>query len=394
LVHDGKDGIEGYMQRFWEVVLEPVLDAVHPKVIVEIGSDQGCNTSNLLEYCRHTGGTLHVVDPAPKYDVSELRSEHADHLVFHEVPSLRALPSIENCDVVLIDGDHNWYTVLNELKTIERLCEEGGQRFPLVLLHDIGWPYGRRDLYYDPDSVPEEHRKPYARKGMLPGVRELVDEGGMNRHLNNALREHEPKEGVLTAVEDFLGASRYELDLLELPGIHGLGILTPAWLKRQNPNLARLLDELDFSPFVARYVQGIERARLELQIRQQAEQAKHVRHVKEIEETWLEERREHTQRLAEESRRLREERQKLNLANEKVMQLTRWLEMLDRGTSSLLRSRQWMLGSIAGEAYRRATFKGEVSTPDEHLEETLQKFRTWRMNETEQDPGMKGGADE
>src|SRR5215213_2348339 len=337
------------MQRFWETVLEPVFNAVQPKIIVEIGSDQGGNTLNLLEFCRQTGAMLHVIDSAPGYSVSKWQSEHDGHLVFHEDLSLNALPSIENFDVVLIDGDHNWYTVLNELEMIERLCDERGQQFPLVLLHDIGWPYGRRDLYYEPDSIPDEYRKPYEKKGMLPGVPDLVEEGGMNRHLNNALREHEPKEGVLTAVEDFLSASRYELDLLELPGIHGLGILTPRPLKQQNPNLAQFLSKLDFSPFVVRYVQGIERARLELQIRQQEERREHVSYVQGIERTRLEERREHRQRLAEESRKLgeerrehrqrlaeesrklREERQRLkkmrhelNLANQDVLQLTRW----------------------------------------------------------------------
>jgi hypothetical protein len=226
---------------------------------------------------------------------------------------------------------------------------------------------------------------------MLPGVTGLVEEGGMNRHLNNALREHEPKGGVRTAVEDFLSASRYELELLELPGIHGLGILTPTPLKRQRPDLASLLSKLEFSPFVVRYVQGIERARLELQIRQQEEGREHVRHVKEIEKPWLEERREHRQRLAEESERLREERQKLNLANQNVLQLIRWLETLDSGISELLRSRQWKVGSTAGELYRRATFKGENSTPDEHLEEILRKFRTWRREGTERDQEPKGG---
>ena len=59
------------MQRFWETVIEPVFEAVQPKTIVEIGSDQGGNTENLLEFCRKTGSTLHVIDPAPGYDVSE-----------------------------------------------------------------------------------------------------------------------------------------------------------------------------------------------------------------------------------------------------------------------------------------------------------------------------------
>jgi hypothetical protein len=346
------------MQRFWETVIEPVLDAVQPKVVVEIGSDQGDNTVNLLEYCGRTDATLHVIDPTPKYDVSEWQDKHAEHLVFHEDLSLNALPSIEAFDVVLIDGDHNWYTVFNELRTIERLCDERGREFPLVLLHDIGWPYGRRDLYYDPDSILEEHRKPHEKKGMLPGVPDLVEEGGMNRHLSNALRENEPKSGVLTAVEDFLGASRYELDLLELPGIHGLGILTPMSLKLENPDLARLLGELDFSPFFVRYVDGVERARLELQIEQQTEH--------------------------------REAQHELNLAKEDVLQLSEWLYELDDGISVLLRSRRWRVSSAAIKLYRKATFRGTEVAVDGSIENILRKYRAWRKERTRRDRDSKG----
>ena len=385
------------MQHFWDTVLEPIFDAVEPKIIVEIGSDLGGNTVNLLEFCGQTGAMLRVIDPAPGYDTSKWQSEHGDHLVFHKDISLNVLPSIENFDVVLIDGDHNWYTVLNELETIERLCDEREQAFPLVLLHDIGWPYGRRDSYYDPDSIPEEHRKPYEKKGMLPGVPDLVEEGGMNRHLNNALREHEPNGGVLTAVEDFLRASHYELDLLELPGIHGLGILTPTPLKKQNPDLARLLGKLDFPPSVVRYVQEVERARLELQVRQQEEREEQRRRLEEESRNLREERR----RLEEESRALREERQRLketrhalNLANRDVLQLSRWMETLDSGISALLQSRQWKVGSTARRLYRRATFKDEGVAVDEHLEDVLRKFRSWCRNGTEQDQGMKCEGDE
>ena len=66
------------MQRFWETVIEPVLEAVQPKTIVEIGSDQGGNTENLLEFCRKTGSTLHVIDPDPGYDVSEWQREYGE----------------------------------------------------------------------------------------------------------------------------------------------------------------------------------------------------------------------------------------------------------------------------------------------------------------------------
>jgi Methyltransferase domain len=361
------------MQRFWDTVVGPVLGAVRPKIIVEIGSDQGGNTVNLLEFCERTGATLHVIDPAPKYDASKWQGEHDAHLVIHEDLSLNALPSIGDFDVVLIDGDHNWYTVFNELQTIERLCEERGREFPLVLLHDIGWPYGRRDLYYDPDSIPEEHRKPHEKKGMLPGTPDLVERGGLNRHLNNALRENGPENGVLTAVEDFLGASRLELELLQLPGIHGLGILTPLPLKQKYPDLERLLGEMDFSPFFVRYVDGVESARLELQIDQQTEHGEWVRG--DLPEGEAQEY--YRQRLAEESWRLKEARHELSLARRDVLQLSEWLYDLDDGISVLLKSRRWRVSSAVIGLYRKARFKGPETAVDGAMEDILRKFRSW-----------------
>ena len=38
------------MYYFWDTVIQPVLEILQPKTIVEIGSDQGHNTENLLEY--------------------------------------------------------------------------------------------------------------------------------------------------------------------------------------------------------------------------------------------------------------------------------------------------------------------------------------------------------
>lgn len=112
------------------------------------------------------------------------------------------------------------------------------------------------------------------------------------------------------------------------------------------------------------------------------------------------------QKLAEESRGLREERQKfkeerqktkelrheLNIANRDVLRLTRWLETMDSGISALLQSRQWKVGSTAGELYRRATFKPETTTADEQLEEVLQKFRAWRGDRRDQGENIEDGG--
>jgi hypothetical protein len=210
------------MFRFWEKIIQPLFLKELPKVIVEIGAYKGDNTSKLVQYCRKTNAKLYVIDPMPLFDVNQWQAAQHIHLI--RQMSLKALPHIPQYDAVLIDGDHNWYTVYNELKLIEKSAQKTGQ-FPIVLLHDIEWPYARRDLYYMPETIPAEYRKPYSKKGMLPGKSELVESGGFNHMVNNALYENGDRNGVLTAVEDFLIDSTIPITFHHVKSGHGLGIL-------------------------------------------------------------------------------------------------------------------------------------------------------------------------
>ena len=254
------------MHHFWDTIIEPVLGALQPKTLVEIGSDRGFNTRKLLGFCQQYDAKLHVIDPLPKYDVVAWQEEYGEHLVFHNALSLDALPTIDRFDAVLIDGDHNWYTVLNELKLLEKRCKDSSQHFPLVMLHDIGWPYGRRDLYYDPETIPEEYRKPYKQSGIRPGSVELVEDGGLNWNLANAVSENGPRNGVLTAVEDFLARTEQAIELIQLPGLHGLGILVPSQLREQYPKLAGFLEDLDLSLAATRHIERVEECRIEMEV--------------------------------------------------------------------------------------------------------------------------------
>jgi hypothetical protein len=49
-------------------------------------------------------------------------------------------------DAALIDGDHNWYTVYNELRLLAEGARRHGTDLPVLTLHDVGWPYGRLSL--------------------------------------------------------------------------------------------------------------------------------------------------------------------------------------------------------------------------------------------------------
>ena len=221
------------MHRHWNKTILPLIEKIKPKHIVEIGSATGINTNNILDYCRHNNSKLTAIDPKPKFDVNELKDEYGEKFEFFEELSLNALPFLEKFDIILIDGDHNWYTVFSELKSIEQHYQkENG--FPIIILHDICWPYGRRDLYYNPDTIPNDYLLPYAELGMIPNQKELSKDKGMGlnyKGFNNALYEGGDKNGVLTAVEDFIHESPLDLIFYSIPAYHGLGIL---FLKNNN----------------------------------------------------------------------------------------------------------------------------------------------------------------
>ena len=147
--------------------------------------------------------------------------------MFHRDISHNVLPDLPPVDVALVDGDHNWYTVYHELKMLADVARSAGQPLPVLIMHDVLWPYGRRDLYYTPETIPEQFRHPYAQRGMRPGRSELVPEGGggVSPTLNNALVEGGPRNGVMTALEDFMAESDEHLRLVVLPIYFGLAIV-------------------------------------------------------------------------------------------------------------------------------------------------------------------------
>jgi hypothetical protein len=255
------------MHPYWDSLIEPALVLRRPSSIVEVGSEQGKTTRRLLAFCKRYGGTVHAIDPAPQFDVSSWQQQFGDRFAFQQALSLQAIPTLGRFDVIFLDGDHNWYTVYHELVLIERRSRELGQRFPLVLFHDLGWPYGRRDLYYAPDTIPAEYRQPYAKKGLRPGAPELQDQGGLNSWLQNASTENTPRNGVLTGIEDYLKQTQQVLELIVLPGFHGLGLLFPTALVDTHPTLVQFLKSLRLPAPLRRYFDQLETARLETVLR-------------------------------------------------------------------------------------------------------------------------------
>ncbi|MEQ9323876.1 MAG: class I SAM-dependent methyltransferase [Polyangiaceae bacterium] len=249
------------MLPFWPDVLEPALARLRPEVVVEIGAESGKCTHRLLELSAGWGGRVHAVDPAPRFEVAAWEARYGERFVMHQAPSLEVIPRLERFDVVLIDGDHNWYTVFHELTGIEERASALDHPMPLMFLHDVAWPYGRRDLYYDPETIPAEHRQPWAKRGMSPTSSELVDSGGFNAHLCHAEHEGGPKNGVLTAVEDFLAVSKTSFTFVRIPAVFGLAILVPDHVGEAHPELLAAAKAWAV-PEVARFIDRMETARI------------------------------------------------------------------------------------------------------------------------------------
>lgn len=228
------------MNRFWHRYIKPLIETAQPRKLMEIGADSGWNTRNILEYCRAHGAHADIVDPAPRPSLHDVLSQFGpNEYRYLPLKSVAAIPQLDTPDVALIDGDHNWATVYAELNQLHARADQCGQPPPIVISHDVAWPYARRDMYYNPDDLEASQKHPYAYRGMLPGVSELV-EHGMNGVLANALHEGGPRNGVLTAIEDYIASSGVEFTFRKLPFFNGLGILIPA--ARMTPALQSLID--------------------------------------------------------------------------------------------------------------------------------------------------------
>lgn len=200
----------------------PVLAAASPRCVVEVGAYAGDTSRILLDWALDSGARIVSIDPNPQEGLVQLARENPA-LELVRATSHEALPTLpEPPDAVIIDGDHNYYTVSEELRLIEH--RTGAADLPLIVCHDVCWPHGRRDAYYSLEQVPEQNRQPTVGLGHLFPGDPGIPSGGLLLFQSVAEREGGPRNGVLTAIEDFVG-SRRELRLAVVPVFFGLGLI-------------------------------------------------------------------------------------------------------------------------------------------------------------------------
>lgn len=234
------------MFQFWPSVIKPILDAMGARRIIEIGADTGRNSRHLASWARANGARVEIVDPDPDFDTDSLRARFPDFVGLHLRPSIDVLEDLVPADAVLIDGDHNWYTVYHELAAIYGAEGPVDARAPITLCHDVEWPYARRDLYYCPSRIPPEFRQEMRIGGVLPEERGLSP-GGYNAGLHHAAQEGGPRNGVRTAIEDFLAGRAEEFRVVWLPMLFGLAVIVPRARLEPANALSAVLDSLELS---------------------------------------------------------------------------------------------------------------------------------------------------
>jgi len=137
------------VHQFWLRFILPIILQLAPRQIMEVGAEFGWNTRRLLDYCRETGAKLHVIDPVLHPDLAATLADFSEEYVFIQGKSLQSIPAAPPPDLVLLDGDHNWYTINAELHLLYRRAAEAGVAPPLALMHDCAKTDSDREYLQD-----------------------------------------------------------------------------------------------------------------------------------------------------------------------------------------------------------------------------------------------------
>jgi hypothetical protein len=201
-------------REFFEIIF------VHHNIstVVEVGVESG-QASGL--YTSLGASAVYCIEPHP---TEEIRAGIAAHQALHliEKPSPEALAEAPIADLYVLDGDHNYAVVRQELDWILTHAPD-----TVVVLHDLLWPCARRDLYYEPSHLPAEAKHPASHDGATVWHDDLTPAGlvGLGAY-TTAVHAGGERNGVLTAVEDAIAHTadkRWRFALV--PAVFGMGVL-------------------------------------------------------------------------------------------------------------------------------------------------------------------------
>jgi hypothetical protein len=228
---------------FSEIVAR-VFDVIKPDTVIEVGVESGGASSMYLD---HGASAVYCIEPAPSEEMRGALGRNPNlHLV--EAFSPAALSEVPVGDVYVVDGDHNYAIVRAEVDWILSNAPDA-----VVVLHDLLWPCGRRDQYYNAAALDPAVVHPHGDDGPTVWHDEVTPAGfvGLGQ-FTAAVEAGGERNGVLTAVEDALAADRggaHELALI--PAVFGLGIIFPTADAEKAEKLRAALAPYNRSPLLS-----------------------------------------------------------------------------------------------------------------------------------------------
>lgn len=185
--------------------------------VIEVGVESGQVSGMYVEL----GATaVYCVEPAVNDDTRAALATN-DRMRLVEGRSPDVFSQLPHADLYVLDGDHNYATVLAELNWIFRHAPDA-----VVVVHDVLWPWSRRDLYYEPSSLPAVDRHPVSADGPTVWHDELTPAGFVGAGaFSCAVHAGGEHNGVRTAVEDAMTWAADAWSFQVIPAVFGMGVL-------------------------------------------------------------------------------------------------------------------------------------------------------------------------
>jgi predicted O-methyltransferase YrrM len=134
--------------------IKQFLSQIQSPKVLEIGLCKGITTIPLLAFMSRMHenfefvGVDVLVQESLLIILNNIDVLPSQKMIIHQDSSLNALPKLtessKKFDVVLLDGDHNYYTVSRELEYLDSLTNENS----IVLIDDYHGRWSEKDLWY------------------------------------------------------------------------------------------------------------------------------------------------------------------------------------------------------------------------------------------------------
>lgn len=202
------------------------------KTVVEVGVESG-QVSSI--YTDLGASKVYCVDPFPS---DALRATLAPNpgLELVEEFSPEVLAKLPPAELYVLDGDHNYAVLHGELTWLLKNTPDA-----VIALHDVLWPWARRDLYYEPSRLTGEDKHPTSEDGPTVSHDDLTPAGFVGLgSFTVAVEAGGERNGVLTAIEDAVAEAGDEWQFVIVPAVFGMGVL----VRKGAPGAKKILDAL------------------------------------------------------------------------------------------------------------------------------------------------------